>query len=224
MNTHQQCQHPISPLLKPEWLEQLTSTPFLTQCQQGTISRAALHLFVKQHQLYSRRFTRYLAALLSTLDDNEDRFELTQNLFDEMGLGEPNAVSHPALYQNMMTKMSISSDEIAFPATQKLIDTMWQCCRAENYQVGLGALCLGAEALVPHLYSIIVNGFLATGEPLENLEFFTLHIHCDEQHSDTLCKIIDKELRKNPAAIIDLEYGAVKMIQARIDFFNGLLL
>jgi pyrroloquinoline quinone (PQQ) biosynthesis protein C len=208
--------------IKQEWLDKLGSTQFLTKCRSGKISRDELHLFVKQQQLYSRHFTRYLSALLSNVEDDRDRLELTRNLFEEMGLGEAAGIPHSVLYQNMLANLGITPDETPLPATQQLIDTMFQCCRFPNYMVGLGALCLGAEAIVPYIYSIIVDGFLFIGESLENLEFFMLHIQCDDEHSETMLEIIAKELARNPNTKIDLYYGADKLIQARVDFFNGL--
>jgi len=88
--------------------------------------------------------------------------------------------------------------------------------------VGLGALCLGAEGIVPYIYQLIVDGFLASGETLNKLHFFTLHIDCDDEHAETMNKIIDLQLQKTPSALLDLNYGAEKLIQARIGFFEGL--
>lgn len=209
------------PAIKQVWLDQLGATRFLANCHRGNVSRDQLQLFVKQQQLYSRHFTRYLAALLSNLEDDNDCLELAKNLFDEMGFGDAGSLPHSVLYQDMMTRMGIASDNMPLPATQRLIDTLFQCCRTPNYLIGLGALCLGTEAIVPFVYSSIVNGFLSIGEPLENLEFFTLHIHCDDDHSETMLKMIDKELARNPKAEVDLTEGAEKIIQARIDFFNS---
>ena len=212
------------PYIKQEWLDSLGHTRFLARCSTGGISRDGLHGFIKQHQLYSRHFTRYLAALLSKIEDDHDRQELTMNLFDEMGLGKAGDIPHSRLYQNMMANMGITPDQTPLPSTLRLIGAMYECCKSSNYMVGLGALCLGAEGIVPYIYSIIVEGFLSIGEPMENLLFFTLHVKCDDEHSKTMFGIIDKELAKNPNGLIDLNYGACKLIQARIDFLNGLSL
>jgi pyrroloquinoline-quinone synthase len=88
--------------------------------------------------------------------------------------------------------------------------------------VGLGALCLGAEGIVPYLYSAVVEGFLAAGESVDKLKFFTLHIACDDDHAATMYRIIDKELAKDPDAISDLHDGAAKLIQARAAFLDSL--
>lgn len=209
--------------LKPEWLNTLNATVFLSRCRGGEIDREIMHRFVRQHQWYAGRFTRYLAALLANIEDDGDRFELTRNLFDEMGLGDAGSQPHSLLYKEMMARMGIEPDSGPLPATQRLIDAMTECCANPNHLVGLGALCLGAEGVVPHIYSAIVDGFLAAGEPLENLRFFTLHIECDDDHADTMYRIIDKELAENPAAVADLHHGAERLIEARTAFFDSLI-
>src|SRR5258705_7173800 len=86
-------------LLKPEWLNRLRATSFLTRCRTGVVSRSELQLFLVQHHHYSQHFTRYLCALISNLPDEKDRTALTQNLFDEMGMlcGD----SHAQIYRRM---------------------------------------------------------------------------------------------------------------------------
>jgi hypothetical protein len=95
--------------IKADWLEQLGQTRFLTRCQNGEISWGELHAFIQQHQFYSRGFTRYLAALLANIEDDDHRLALTQNLFDEMGLGDAGNVPHSKLYQNMMNSMGLTT-------------------------------------------------------------------------------------------------------------------
>jgi pyrroloquinoline-quinone synthase len=211
-----------SPYVKAEWLEQLGNTDFLSRCRNGQVSRAELDIFVQQQQLYSGCFTRFLAALLANIEDDDHRLALTQNLFDEMGLGDAGNLPHSKLYRNMMASMGLVPSTAPLPSTQRQIDTMFECCKSPNYMLGLGALCLGAEGIVPYLYQCVVDGFLSVGESREKLQFFTLHIECDDGHAETMNAIIARELQKSPSALLDLNYGAEKMIRARIGFFDGL--
>lgn len=208
-------------LLKPEWMQSLRQTGFLTRCRDGMATRQELHLFMRQQYYYSRHFTRYLNALLSNINDERDRAALTHNLFDEMGMN--GGVPHTEIYRRMMAVMIPHDDGIGvFPATQALINTMLECCRNARAMVGLGALCLGAEAIVPEVYSAIVNGFESIGEPPENLEFFTIHIEGDDEHAITMREIILRDLARDPGSILDLEYGAARAIAARVDFFDSI--
>ena len=208
--------------IQPAWLEGLGRTRFLTRCRTGEISRKELHTFVEQHQLYSRHFTRYLAALLANMEDDEQRLALTRNLFDEMGLGEAGNMPHSKLYLNMMESLGLTAGHPPLPSTRHLNDTMFECCKSPSPMVGLGALCLGAEGIVPYIYGLIINGFLSVGVSINDLLFFTLHIECDDEHALTMNDIIGKNLRDNPNTLLDLNYGAEKMIKPRIGFFEGL--
>jgi pyrroloquinoline quinone (PQQ) biosynthesis protein C len=212
-----------SSLLRPSWIDALDDTPFLTRCREGIATRDELATFVRQQCHYSRHFTRYLSALLANVTDEADRRDLVQNLFEEMGLGGLGNAPHAQIYRDMMRTMGVFlDDEPAFAETAALVDTMFECCRSSRPMVGLGALCLGAEAIVPHLYSTIVHGFEAIGEPREHLSFFLIHIDGDDDHARTMQRIILRELQQRPVGRVDLEYGAALAIAARVRFFEVL--
>jgi pyrroloquinoline-quinone synthase len=208
-------------LLRPEWLQRLRDTAFLRRCREKTATVAELHLFVRQHHHYSRHFTRFLCALLSNVPDERDRTALTHNLYDEMGL--TGGISHAQIYRNMMGVMLPPGQTCGvFPATQALIDTMTDCCRNPRPMVGLGALCLGAEAIVPEVYTDILSGFAGVREPPENVEFFTIHVVADDGHALTMRDIIVRELDRDPQTRLDLDYGAQRAIAARVAFFDAI--
>lgn len=211
-----------SSFLRPEWIRALDETPFLTRCREGIVSRDELHTYVRQQCHYSRHFTRYLSALLANVTDEADRRDLVQNLFEEMGLGAFGSVPHSQIYREMMQSMGVFlEDEPAFAPTESLVSTMFECCSSRRPMVGLGALCLGAEAIVPHLYSQIVSGFVSCGERPENLSFFLIHIEGDDEHAVTMRRIIQRELARDPSSRTDLEYGAARAIDARLGFFRA---
>jgi pyrroloquinoline quinone (PQQ) biosynthesis protein C len=210
-------------LLPSEWLRQLSESPFLTRCREQRASRRELHGFVRQQGHYSRHFTRFLTALMSNLEDDGDRRALMQNLWEEMGLGGGHATPHSQIYRNMMATMGIDLDEEApGRATTGLIETMFDCCRSPNPMVGLGAICLGAEAIVPYIYSTVIEGFKGIGEPVEHLEFFSIHVSCDDEHAITMRSIIMRKLKADRRSRIDLDYGAAKALAARVAFFNAI--
>jgi pyrroloquinoline-quinone synthase len=209
--------------LRTEWIERLMSVDFLKRCEAGDISWDKMKLFLIQHQLYAKHFTRYLSALISNIEDNEERFKLSQNLFDEMGLGDAGNIPHSVIYSNMMKNLGIDTCDDILPETQALIDTMMNCCRSTNVMVGLGAICLGAEGIVPVMYSAILKGLLANNIQINDLSFFSLHISCDDEHAGTMYKIIDRMVNVDGYSIEDLNRGAETIISARINFFNALI-
>jgi pyrroloquinoline quinone (PQQ) biosynthesis protein C len=212
-----------SDLLHAGWLASIEATSFMTRCRGGSIGRSELATFVLQHHHYARHFTRYLSGLLAAVVDEEDRQLLVRNLFEEMGLADGAGVPHARIYREMMASMGLDPrSHRPFPETERLVRTMLACCRSESPMVGLGALCLGAEAIVPRLYSTVVAGFESIGVAGEQLRFFHMHIAEDDNHARTMRVIIDRELRRHPEARIDLDYGAARAIAARVDFLRAI--
>lgn len=210
-------------LIDARWVQALDRTPFLARCRKGTVTSRELRSFVIQQQKYSSHFTRYLCALIANLPEDSDRLELTHNLFEEMGLGEMGSIPHSAIYRAMMKDLGIHPDEEeTLPETEALIETMSAACRAEDPVVGLAALCLGAEAIVPHVYSQVVNGFESIGVPVETLRFFLIHIDGDDEHAVTLKGIIDRVLRGDPAKLARLRQTAHALLEARTRFFSAI--
>jgi pyrroloquinoline quinone (PQQ) biosynthesis protein C len=204
-------------------LVELDGTPFLTRCRRRTVSIWELRAFVAQQYHYSRHFTRYLCALMMRLEREQDRAELAGNLFEEMGLAGGLGIPHAEIYRRMLVAMEVDASAIpAQVATQELIKAMLSACSDPDPMVGLGALCLGAEAIVPHVYSQVLRGFLSVGEPEANLEFFRIHIEDDDEHAVTMRRIIDRELQEDPRRLKALKGSARRLLAARTQFFHGL--
>lgn len=100
---------------------------------------------------------------------------------------------------------------------------MFHYCRQSNPAYGLGALCLGAEAIVAPLYSDIMVGFMANGVPKEKLYFFQTHIECDDGHADTMRAILVRMQQVQPEQNERILEGANAMIEARLDFLTGVM-
>jgi pyrroloquinoline-quinone synthase len=210
-------------LIDPLWIHALDETAFLTRCRSGAVTRTELHSFVRQQFYYSRHFTRCLCALLANITDDADRLALTQNLFEEMGLGEVGSLPHSKIYRNMMTAMDIHpADGLEHASTSRLVETMFECCSNSHPMVGLAALGLGAEAIVPHFYSQIIMGFQAVGQPSEHLEFFRIHVEGDDDHAVTMRTIIDREIARDPAQRAVVRNTARRVILARVRFLDDI--
>ncbi len=208
--------------IEPQWIDQLDATPFLTSCRQGTVSLAALQEFAVQQFFYARHFTRYLCALLANIENEDDRLELCENLVDETGLGKDQGIPHSQLYRAMLRDLGWNPQgQVPRAETRALIDTMFESCRNPNPAIGLGALCLGAEAIVPHVYRQILQGFESQGYSDHKLEFFRIHVACDDAHALTMKQIIERELA-SPAQKLALRCSAARAIAARARFFGAL--
>ncbi|MDC0713625.1 iron-containing redox enzyme family protein [Stigmatella sp. ncwal1] len=223
MTTATQLSARWSGLLPRESLERLDATVFLTRCRQGMAARDVLETFLVQQYHYSRHFTRYLCALLANMTSEADRFALTENLFEEMGLGGMGEIPHSQIYRQMLDAFGLDpSTQPPLAETTALVRGMLRLCSDAEPLVGLGALCLGAEAIVPHVYQQILTGLLSAGFPERELTFFPLHIEGDDGHALTMKQIIERELAARPDKRSVLRAAAEESIETRRAFFAAL--
>lgn len=209
--------------LKEEMIAQISRHPFLSACRDGHVSLDRLKGFLVQQGKYSRYFTRYICQLMVNLESNDDVLEVFDNLFEELGFGEVAEPPHSEIYRDMLHSFDLHLDSYPTqPATQRLINTMMNFCKQPEGAYGLSALCLGAEAIVPAVYSDIVSGFVKQGIELEQLKFFTLHIECDDGHADTMLAILSRLVVEQPRLFEVVRHAAFLMIQARLEFFDAL--
>lgn len=198
--------------------------PFLQRCRQGTVSMPVLKQFLVQQGHYSRHFTRYLCALMSNLKSTDQILDLAENLFEELGLTADSPTPHSVIYKSMLERfgLSLETGPAPLPATLGLIKAMSDHCRDPNPARGLGALCLGAEALVAPVYADIMAGFAAHGIGGKDMEFFSIHIECDDGHADTLRDIMLLTAEQDPAQLDVMIAAGRALAQARFDFFSAI--
>ena len=209
-----------------DMVDRVLRHPFLAGCADGTVTLDQLRAFLVQHGKYARFFTRYLCALISQLDEGDDVLRLAENLTEELGFG-PDAdvrTPHARIYADMLKDFGI--DLAAYPInpeTQNLIDTMFMLCRQPRGTAGLGAMCLGAEGLVPALYGRIMEGFRHCGVDAKRLEFFAIHIECDDDHAATMYEILARQTEASPSCRITALNAGDIAVNARLRFFDALI-
>ncbi|KPC33435.1 Uncharacterized protein ABJ99_2294 [Pseudomonas syringae pv. cilantro] len=209
--------------LRDDMIQQVSDHSFLVQCRAGTMPIERLKDFLVQQGKYSRHFTRYICQLMTHLEGDDDILAVFENLFEELGFGEVVEPTHSAMYRDMLRSFGLTLEtQTTLPSTQHLIDTMMNFCKQPNGVYGLSALCLGAEAIVPHLYSDIVSGFAGQGVAAEKLRFFTVHIECDDGHADTLLAILSRLVIEKPSRFEIVRHAAFMMIKARLEFLDKL--
>lgn len=201
----------------------LLDHPFLRRCADGTISMPELGRFLVQQGKYSSYFTRYLCAAISQLHESNDVLCLAGNLAEELGLGREKRIPHSRLYTDMLHTLCVNTDVRATPETENLIDTMFMLCRQPGGVAGLGALYLGAEAIVPAMYERILKGFGFHHVSEDALEFFSIHVECDDDHADSMHAILARMVEEQPSyEVVALNAGEIA-INARLRFFDGLM-
>jgi len=208
---------------KQRLIDQLLCHPFLVRCRAGKVSLEELQILLVQQGLYSSYFTRYLCAMMANLPSNAEVFELAENLFEELGFAPDSPTPHYLIYRDMLKAFGLSLDgQDLHPATQQLIDAMFDHCRRKDAAYGLGALCLGAEALVPSLYAELVRAFEAQGVDAKTIWFFHLHLQCDDEHAETLAKLMASRVEEDPSSLSRIVAAGRALVDARCRFFDGI--
>lgn len=201
-------------------IAKLRTHSFLRRCRDGQITLDELKVFLVQQGLYATNFTKYLCAAMANLPGNSEIRPLAQNLFDEAGFS--GTKPHAVIYDEMLEGFGLSLKGATPTAgTVKLINAMFRHCRNEDPAFGTGALCLGAEALVPAYYSDIVTGFVKCGVKEDQLTFFTLHITVDDGHATTLGEIMASIANDSPEAVAKMVTAGRELVDARMAFLTS---
>jgi pyrroloquinoline-quinone synthase len=201
-------------------IAKLRTHSFLQRCRNGQVTLDELRIFLVQQGIYATNFTKYLCAAMANLPTNTEIRALAQNLFDEAGFS--GTKPHAVIYDEMLEGFGLSLKGAApTSGTVTLINAMFRHCRNEDPAVGTGALCLGAEALVPAYYTDIVRGFVQCGVSEDRLGFFTLHITVDDGHATTLGEIMAAVANGNPASIAKMVAAGRDLVDARMAFLTS---
>lgn len=204
-------------------LNSLDATAFLQHCRSGNISPQMMREFLVQHYFYSRNFVRFLSLLISNLENHDHIAILAENFFEEMGFTEEHQTPHLVLYQDMLRNLEIDPDNyMILPETRVLIDKMFAYCKDPNPIKGLAALCIGAEAIVPHVYSQILRGLLSLGYEKRDILFLSIHVKCDDGHAEALQSVIDDLVQCDELSAKMVQVVGDDMIQARVCFFDAI--
>ncbi len=164
------------------------SSKLLAGFAQGAFSKADLSYIFSQYHLYSKSFTRFIAAVMANCDDDLFRSQLSENLWDEGGGCEPDR-RHAQIYRNFLTGALGVADPaaIAYESyTHNFVREFLVACLRAEPMAGAAFLSLGTEGIVPRMYQLMLSGLRGAGLPDDQLEFFHIHISCDDEHALTL--------------------------------------
>jgi len=151
------------------------------------MTREDFRFVFSQYYFYSKNFTRYLAALMANCDNDLYRSRLTQNLWEEAG-GDRTEKRHAELFRDFLKEgLGIEPEAIRYEDyTVHFVQSFLDLCFRSPPIVSAAALSLGTEGLVPRLYAIFLEALRNAGVREEHLEFFRIHIGCDDGHAATL--------------------------------------
>jgi pyrroloquinoline quinone (PQQ) biosynthesis protein C/mannose-6-phosphate isomerase-like protein (cupin superfamily) len=164
---------------------------FFKACSAGVLTKDDYKFMFAQYYLYSKNFTRYLAALMANCDSDYHRSRLSENLWEEGGGLAPEK-RHAEIFRRFLREgLEIDIDSIDFlDSTRFFVREYLDFCLHSHPAAGSAFLSLGTEGIVARMYGIIVEGLLKAGIPEEQITFFRIHMECDDEHAETLEKIM----------------------------------
>lgn len=215
--------------------------PLLDVIAAGDLAapRQVLRSFFREYYGYSRRFTRFLASVMASLERPEHRAALVPNSAEEAGrLDEEHrrelrragidpddvAVPHPQLLRRFLVAVGLEPTalDVFSPhvATQAWIHSFEALCRADE-TAAVGALGLATEGIVRGMYQKLLLGIRRAWPELHRRErvFFELHALVDDDHADTL-RTIAVELARSPMQRRGLAVGVLGALDARASFYD----
>jgi len=160
-------------------------------CEAGTLDREDLRYVFSQYQLYSRNFTRYISAMMANCESDLFRARLSENLWEEGGGCAPER-RHAEIFRRFLRDaLGLTPEDTEFDAhTQFFSREYLRFCQVSDALAGSAFLSLGTEGIVSRMYSILMRGLVRAGIPDDQLEFFKIHIECDDDHALTLEQIM----------------------------------
>jgi pyrroloquinoline-quinone synthase len=225
-----------SPAIQHPLLQALSRGDFLDL--KRTLTR-----FLQEYYFYSYRFTQYLTAVMSRLELPRHRALLMPNVMEEGGhvtaeteadlrrAGiDPATVAapHPELLQRFLAAIGLSREEILqrppHLATVAWVTTFDSICRHGSQEQACGALGLGTEGIVRHVYLQILQGIKRAWPDMsmENRAFFELHALVDDEHAHVM-RLITIDLCSSREGRRAVALGVLQALNARNVFFDHML-
>ena len=171
----------------------LLKHPFYQMWMDGTLPKKCLRNYATQYYHHVSAFPRYISALHSLCENQQDRKVLLENLNDEEGAqGEP----HPDLWMHFAEGLDLNKEEVKSSvyceSIQRLIDTFFSHCRG-SYAKGLSAL-YSYEYQVPEVAETKIEGlkkhYGITDK--KTLLFFLVHKAADVEHREAIEKLLEQ--------------------------------
>lgn len=160
-------------------------------CNAGTLSKEDFRFIYGQYYLYSKNFTRYIAALMANCDSDYHRSRLSENLWEEGGGTAPEK-RHAEIFRKFLRDgLEIDVDNVDYlDSTRFFVREYLDFCLHSHPAAGSSFLSLGTEGIVARMYGVLIEGLLKAGIPEEHVQFFRIHMECDDEHAETLEKMM----------------------------------
>jgi pyrroloquinoline quinone (PQQ) biosynthesis protein C/mannose-6-phosphate isomerase-like protein (cupin superfamily) len=191
-------------------------------CHAGVLTREDFQLVFSQYYLYSSNFTRYIAGLMASCENDYFRSRLSENLWEEAGESDPTK-RHSEIFRRFLTRgLGIDLKEIKYrDFTRYFVREFLEICRRSNPIEASATLSLGTEGIVARMYQIFVDALVKAGIPEDHLTFFRIHIGCDDAHAETI-EMLMASFSREPHWETSCHKAMQRSLDLRKDFFENI--
>ncbi|TAK93074.1 iron-containing redox enzyme family protein [Patescibacteria group bacterium] len=180
MNPFQQIENAVK-----HSVDEILQHPFFMRLGKGICTKNELKIFAQQYYLYCEFFPKVLALVASKVPDDQTRFPLIENLWDEHGRGDLEK-SHRALFKSFVYAVGLSDQELSqnppLPFVFDYIEKAMTACDSHPFLYGLGFLGIGLEQFTSAEYQIIYDALHQYDFSEPGLTFWKEHIGLDDLH------------------------------------------
>jgi len=198
----------------------LLKHPFYRAWNMGELSLETLSIYAREYYHHVAAFPRYLSRIHSNCADIKTRQILLANLNEEED-GEKN---HPQLWKNFAKGLGVGNEELAqepqITQTKELVNQYFEIVD-KDFARGIGAL-YAYERQTPEVAKSKIEGLekhYAISDK-ETLEFFNVHIHADEWHSEECASIIEALSEEDK---LKAKEGALEGAKLLWNFLDGMM-
>jgi len=212
--------HALNTLYEIQETHKFWNNALFVACQKNRLSKDDFKYIFSQYFCYSRDFTRYLCALMANCESDFYRSLLSENLWEEGGGCEPEK-RHTQLFRNFLFLLGIQNpDAIEFETyADTFARTYLQACSSPDPLYASAFLSLGTESIVARMYAVFVKALKKLGFSDTDLEFFHLHMACDDAHTETLEKLV-LSYQHRPDWELVCKKAMVDALNLRCEFFE----
>ncbi|CAN5483745.1 iron-containing redox enzyme family protein [soil metagenome] len=200
--------------------------PFLEMVATRRFSKRAWLAFAQQLYPHVHFFIPYMEEMLLNTFDMNAKLIVAKILLDEYG-EDAGGKSHPELFRRFLRACDGAEADAALfattldQATIDLVETHMRLCRDEAFLVGMGAIGQAHEFAIALLFPPLVKGMRLAGFTAEEIEFFTLHVEHDVEHSHMLEESMTR-LAIHDRDREDIRRGAMASLACRADLWAAM--
>jgi len=191
---------------------------FYKMWSAGELNLDVLSKYAQQYYHHVDAFPRYISSIHYKCENIEHRQILLGNLIDE----EQGEKNHPELWVRFAEGVGAKRDVVKSKnelndKTKALVNGFFDLC-AKSYASGLGALYT-YERQVPEIAQSKIDGLVKFYNIADerSLEFFKVHIHADEWHSQEVYDLIDALPKTQKKEAFEAAEQASKLLWGFLD-------